>query len=139
MKHSTEVQTLNLPECIKGSAAFRRFDHGMREILSVPHSTILRREKAYRKKVDANPNRPDPSERSSRLRLRPTLSAPRPVSSAYVRRLPEDLTDANVEPLTVRHLAIVKSESLFVNGRGVSNVTSEPARSLPEFDPREHP
>ena len=52
-----------LPECIEGLEAFRRFDEGMREILSVPHSTLVRREKAYRKKVDANPNRRGPKRK----------------------------------------------------------------------------
>jgi hypothetical protein len=53
-----------LPECIEGPEAFRRFDEGMRQILSVPHSTLVRRERAYRKKmVDANPNRRGPKRK----------------------------------------------------------------------------
>jgi hypothetical protein len=49
--------TVQLPECIEGPEACHRFDEGMRQILSVPHSTLVRRERAYKKKVAANPNR----------------------------------------------------------------------------------
>ena len=49
-----------LPECIEGPEAFRRFDEGMKQILSVPRSTLIRRERAYRKKVLMNPNRRGP-------------------------------------------------------------------------------
>jgi hypothetical protein len=49
-----------LPECIEGPEAFRRFDEGVRQILSVPHSTLVRRERTYRKKSLRNPNRPGP-------------------------------------------------------------------------------
>jgi len=49
-----------LPECIEGPEAFRRFDEGIRQILSVPHSTLVRRERAYKKKAAANPNRRGP-------------------------------------------------------------------------------
>jgi hypothetical protein len=52
-----------LPECIEGPEAVRQFDDGMRQILSVPHSTLVRRERAYRKKVDANPNRRGPKRK----------------------------------------------------------------------------
>lgn len=48
------------PECIEGPEAFQRFDNTMGALLAVPHSTIVRRERAYRKKVEANPNRPGP-------------------------------------------------------------------------------
>lgn len=48
------------PECIEGSEAARRFDEGMRQILSVPRSTLVRRERAYKKKSLANPNRRGP-------------------------------------------------------------------------------
>jgi len=54
------------PEYIEGPEAFRRFDEGVRNILSVPHSTLVRREKAYRKKVDANPNRRGPKRKAKR-------------------------------------------------------------------------
>jgi hypothetical protein len=49
-----------LPETLEGPEAFRRFDEGVRQILSVPHSTLVRRERAYKKKVAANPNRRGP-------------------------------------------------------------------------------
>ena len=56
---STEPKK-NLPECIEGPEAFQRFDDGVREILSVPRSTLVRRERAYKKKSLANPNRRGP-------------------------------------------------------------------------------
>jgi hypothetical protein len=49
-----------LPECYEGPEAFRRFDTGIRQILSVTHSTLLRRERAYKKKSLANPKRRGP-------------------------------------------------------------------------------
>jgi hypothetical protein len=49
-----------LPACIEGPEAFKRFDDGVRQILSVPHSTLVRRERAYKKKVAANPNKRGP-------------------------------------------------------------------------------
>jgi hypothetical protein len=49
-----------LPECIEGPEAFRQFDEGVRQILSVPHSTLVRRERAYKKKAAANPNKRGP-------------------------------------------------------------------------------
>jgi hypothetical protein len=52
-----------LPECIEGPEAFRRFDEGVRQILSVPHSLLVRRERAYRKRVEANPNRRGPKRK----------------------------------------------------------------------------
>ena len=52
-----------LPECIEGPEAFKRFDATMTALLSVPHATLVRREKAYRKKVDANPNRRGPKRK----------------------------------------------------------------------------
>jgi hypothetical protein len=52
-----------LPECIEGPEAFERFDKSVRGILSVPRSTIVRRERAYRRKVASNPNRPGPKRK----------------------------------------------------------------------------
>ena len=49
-----------LPECIEGPEAFQRFDAMVDSVLAVPHSTLVRRERAYRKKVAANPNRRGP-------------------------------------------------------------------------------
>lgn len=56
---TTENPTL-LPECIEGPEAAQRFDAGVRQILSVPHSTLVRRERAYKKKSMENPNRRGP-------------------------------------------------------------------------------
>ena len=53
-------QEVPLPECHEGKDAFRRFDEGVRQVLSVPRSTLVRRERAYKKKVAANPNRRGP-------------------------------------------------------------------------------
>ncbi len=49
-----------LSEYHEGPEAFRRFDEGVRQMLSVPRSTIVRRERAYKKKSLANPNRRGP-------------------------------------------------------------------------------
>lgn len=49
-----------LPDCHEGPQAFQRFDASVRQILSVPHSTLVRRERAYKKKAAANPNRRGP-------------------------------------------------------------------------------
>ena len=52
-----------LPECIVGPEAFQRFDAMVDSVLAVPHSTLVRRERAYRKKVAANPNRRGPKRK----------------------------------------------------------------------------
>ncbi|MGD1095584.1 MAG: hypothetical protein ABSB35_26755 [Bryobacteraceae bacterium] len=53
--------TLGSPvEYTEGPEAFRQFDEGVKQILSVPHSTLARRERAYKKKAAANPNRRGP-------------------------------------------------------------------------------
>ncbi len=52
-----------LPDCIEGPEASQRFDALMDSVLSVSHDTLLKREKAYRKKVDANPNRRGPKRK----------------------------------------------------------------------------
>lgn len=49
-----------MPECVEGTEAFHRFDEGIRQILSVPHSTLARKERAYKKRSAANPNRRGP-------------------------------------------------------------------------------
>ncbi|MGD0498250.1 MAG: hypothetical protein ABSC23_07425 [Bryobacteraceae bacterium] len=49
-----------LPECHEGPEAFQRFDALVDSVLAVPHATLVRRERAYRKKVEANPNRRGP-------------------------------------------------------------------------------
>lgn len=53
-----------LPDCHEGPEAYDRFDATMSALLSVPKSLVLRRQKAHRKKVDANPNRPGPKRKS---------------------------------------------------------------------------
>jgi hypothetical protein len=53
-------EAATLPECVEGPEAARRFDEGVRQILSVPHSTLVRRERAYKKKSLSNPNRRGP-------------------------------------------------------------------------------
>lgn len=50
----------DLPDCMEGPEAFRRFDEGVRQILSVPHSVLVRRERTYKKKSAANPKRRGP-------------------------------------------------------------------------------
>jgi hypothetical protein len=49
-----------LPECHEGPEAFQRFDALVDAVLATPHSLIERRQRAYRKKVAANPNRRGP-------------------------------------------------------------------------------
>lgn len=53
-----------LPECHEGKEAFERFDATMSALLSVPKSLVVRRQRAWRKKVDANPNRRGPKRKS---------------------------------------------------------------------------
>lgn len=53
-----------LPECHEGPEAYERFDATMTAFLAVPKSTILRKQRAYRKKVDANPNRRGPKRKT---------------------------------------------------------------------------
>ena len=58
----TETAT-PLPECHEGQEAFQRFDALVDSVLAVPHSLLERRERAYRKKVEANPNRRGPKRK----------------------------------------------------------------------------
>lgn len=57
----------NFPECHEGAEAFERFDAMMSAIMEVPKSLIIRRQRAYRKNVDANPNRRGPKRKSEQL------------------------------------------------------------------------
>jgi hypothetical protein len=50
-------------ELIEGPEAFHRFDATMGALLAVPASTLARRERVYRKKVEANPNRRGPKRK----------------------------------------------------------------------------
>lgn len=52
-----------MPECNEGPEAFERFDALVGAVLAVPHSLLERRQRAYRKKVDANPNRRGPKRK----------------------------------------------------------------------------
>jgi hypothetical protein len=57
------VKTDPLSGHIEGPEAFQRFDSTMGVLLGVPHSTLVRRERAYRKRVEANPNRRGPKRK----------------------------------------------------------------------------
>jgi len=59
---SNESET-PLPECHEGPEAYQQFDATVSALLAVPKTTIARRLKAYRKKVDANPNRRGPKRK----------------------------------------------------------------------------
>jgi len=59
-----EEEKLDLPECHEGPGAFERFDATMSAFLAVPKSLVLRRQRAYRKKLDAKPTRPGPKRKS---------------------------------------------------------------------------
>ena len=61
----TSKPAIPLPEMHEGPEAFQRFDEGVKQILSVPRSTLVRRERAYKKKVAANPNRRGPKPKIS--------------------------------------------------------------------------
>jgi len=52
-----------LPECHEGPEAAKRFDSELSFVLSVPRPLIERRGRAYRKKVNANPNRRGPKRK----------------------------------------------------------------------------
>ena len=62
-----------LPECHEGPEAFERFDATMSALLTVPKSLVLRRQRAYRKKVDANPNRRGPKRKGEQPPEPPTF------------------------------------------------------------------
>jgi hypothetical protein len=51
------------PECHEGPDAYERFDATMSAFLAVPKSLVLRRQRAYRKKLDARPTRPGPKRK----------------------------------------------------------------------------
>lgn len=57
-------EALDLPDCHEGPEAYERFDATMSLLLAVPKATILKKQKAYRKNVDANPNRRGPKRKS---------------------------------------------------------------------------
>jgi len=49
----------------EGPEAAKRLDEGVRQILSVPRSTLERRERAYKKKSAANPKRRGPKPKTT--------------------------------------------------------------------------
>lgn len=57
-------EEIDLPECHEGPEAYARFDTTMTAFLAVPKTTILRKQRAHRRKVDANPNRPGPKRKA---------------------------------------------------------------------------
>ena len=57
----TESGTMS--ECIEGQEAFNRFDNTISALLSVPHSTLVRREQAYKKKAERNPHKRGPKRK----------------------------------------------------------------------------
>jgi hypothetical protein len=66
----------SLPECYEGPEAAKRFDSELSFVLSVPRPLIERRQRAYRKKLDANPNRPGPKRKA----VTPPSASPGPVA-----------------------------------------------------------
>lgn len=58
-----KAEPATLPDCHDGPEAAARFDSEVRFLLSVPHSLIKRRERAYRKKSETNPNRRGPKRK----------------------------------------------------------------------------
>jgi hypothetical protein len=70
------MEERTLPECNEGPEAFQRFDALVDSVLAVPHSLIERRQRAYRKKVDANPNR-----RGPKRKVKPSASSDHAVDS----------------------------------------------------------
>jgi hypothetical protein len=57
-------EEIELPECHEGPEAYERFDATMSALMAVPKSLVLRRQRAWRKRVDANPNRRGPKRKS---------------------------------------------------------------------------
>ena len=52
-------------ELHEGPEATGRFDNEIRFLLSIPRSTLLKREKAYRKKVAINPRKRGPKRKAT--------------------------------------------------------------------------
>jgi hypothetical protein len=53
------------PEPIEGPEAAARFDALVRQVLSVPHAEIMRREAEYKRQSDANPHKRGPKTQKS--------------------------------------------------------------------------
>jgi len=47
-------------EMIEGTEAYKRFDTTLKAILAVPHSELMRREAAYKKRAALNPRKRGP-------------------------------------------------------------------------------
>lgn len=60
-----KTESVALPECLEGPEAFMRFDNTMKALLAVPRSTLVRRERAYKKKAESNPNRRGPKRKAA--------------------------------------------------------------------------
>jgi hypothetical protein len=60
---------------MKHSAEYKRFEGLVDHLLTVPHEEMQRREAAYRKQVDDNPNRPGP-KRGTKRKKRKTVNPP---------------------------------------------------------------
>lgn len=58
-------------EMIEGPEAAKRFDALVRKVLSVPHEEIMRREAAYKRKAERNPNKRGPKRKSETKRSNP--------------------------------------------------------------------
>lgn len=58
------MEEIELPDCHEGPEAFDRFDATMSALLTVPKSLVVKRQKAHRKAVDANPKRRGPKRKS---------------------------------------------------------------------------
>jgi len=69
MKCDPQVEGAGRPqqEYIEGPEASQRFGSMMAALVAVPRSVIERRERAYRKKVEANPNRRGPKPKVQKL------------------------------------------------------------------------
>jgi len=65
VKPQSEESERPKPEYIEGPEAFQRFDSLMTALVAVPRSVIERRERAYRKKVEANPKKRGPKPKRS--------------------------------------------------------------------------
>jgi hypothetical protein len=52
------------PEPIEGPRAFAAFDALVRQVLSVPHEEIMRREAEYKRQSAANPHRRGPKPKT---------------------------------------------------------------------------
>lgn len=107
------------------AGAFQRFVEGVREIISVPHSTIARRERVYKKKAATKSKSKRTQTKGQAFRLgarfprHGLVNGFRFTSVAgqifVCQLLANDLTDTDIKPLRISHLAIVEAKRLFIN------------------------